>query len=119
MSWKDKKVAKKYFAARARSKKFKKGGKARYYKNHAEVLAKYRARHAKRREEQAGRARSLFCEICNEECNTVFDHDHHSGKFRGWLCGYCNRLLGAIECNPGLVYKMYRYLASHQEGLTE
>lgn len=43
-----------------------------------------------------------YCYICNIEeskCSKRLhmDHCHKTGKFRGWLCGNCNRLLGKIE----------------------
>lgn len=42
------------------------------------------------------------CEACGYvpaegERRVAVDHDHRSGKFRGFLCGPCNLLLGKIE----------------------
>ena len=38
------------------------------------------------------------CAICNKKGDDrhclVFDHDHASNKFRGWLCDPCNRSMG-------------------------
>lgn len=38
------------------------------------------------------------CAICNKKGDDrhclVFDHDHVSNKFRGWLCDPCNRSMG-------------------------
>jgi hypothetical protein len=44
------------------------------------------------------------CEICPAVTNIVFDHDHSTNKFRGWLCDPCNRSLGVLGDNiQGLV----------------
>lgn len=48
---------------------------------------------------------SLFtgeCHICGAvekglPCLLAVDHDHITGKFRGWLCGDCNKALGFYE----------------------
>lgn len=38
------------------------------------------------------------CEICAKHCKKlVFDHDHETGKFRGWLCHRCNVGLRYVE----------------------
>ena len=37
------------------------------------------------------------CEICGTLSSLVYDHDHLTGKFRGWLCSVCNRALGFVE----------------------
>lgn len=37
------------------------------------------------------------CPICAEEKNLVPDHDHVTGKMRGWICARCNLLLGVYE----------------------
>lgn len=66
----------------------------------------------------AGRARPERCELCGEigEGNTnsvpgiVWDHDHASGAFRGWLCHRCNRALGQVKDSRELLMKMVRYL---------
>ena len=45
------------------------------------------------------------CVLCECKNNLVFDHDHQSKKFRGWLCDPCNRALGTIESRLGQSWK--------------
>jgi hypothetical protein len=44
------------------------------------------------------------CEACGRPCKSMhLDHCHLTGKFRGWLCGRCNRGLGCFDdCIEGL-----------------
>ena len=36
-----------------------------------------------------GRPRPDLCEVCKSPSRSVvFDHDHTTGKFRGWLCNH-------------------------------
>lgn len=58
----------------------------------------------------AGRPRSPNCEICSRECITVLDHDHKTGKFRGWICNHCNTSLGFARDHIEVFYKMIDYL---------
>jgi hypothetical protein len=68
-------------------------------------------------EKKANRPRSEICEGCDEIPNqdrkvkiTVFDHDHRTGKFRGWLCSDCNKILGLAHDNPMVLRKLAIYL---------
>jgi len=63
----------------------------------------------------AGRPKTSECELCGETAKTVFDHDHVSGSFRGWLCDRCNRTLGQIKDDISLLLKMAEYL--HRGGV--
>ncbi len=43
-----------------------------------------------------------LCDICNNPISIFkrqiwLDHDHKTGKFRGWLCPRCNVALGWFE----------------------
>jgi len=47
------------------------------------------------------------CESCSRELingkNIHLDHDHTTGKFRGWLCNRCNLGIGSLgDCMEGL-----------------
>ena len=45
-------------------------------------------------------SRPLKCEVCGSRRRIVYDHSHHTGQFRGWLCNACNVALGLLEDNP-------------------
>jgi hypothetical protein len=62
---------------------------------------------------KATRIKSDYCEICNNKCNTVFDHDHKTGKFRGWICHQCNISLGMVKDKIDILHKMIEYLVKN------
>jgi len=54
-----------------------------------------------------------FCEICGRKelhRELSLDHDHKTGKFRGYLCSKCNTMLGYAEDNPLILIKAVHYL---------
>lgn len=53
-----------------------------------------------------------LCEKCNKPSNQNLhlDHCHETGKFRGWLCGKCNRGLGLLGDNLAGLMEMVEYL---------
>ncbi len=59
----------------------------------------YQERKRAEQERLAGRPRPHICEICGEyqdgrrQRNIVWDHDHLTGRFRGWICDRCNKTL--------------------------
>ena len=67
------------------------------------------------------------CPICNknEESSAgagnskngawVVDHDHHTEKFRGWLCHRCNRALGCFEDDIERIERAITYLRKANE----
>ena len=61
-------------------------------------------------EERAGRLRPKTCEVCGKSGRICFDHDHKTGKFRGWLCVGCNTFLGRIDDNKEVLKKLISYL---------
>lgn len=63
--------------------------------------------------ENATRPKSGQCEICTKKCNTVYDHDHKTGKFRGWICQQCNTSLGMIKDKIEILQKMITYLVKN------
>jgi len=61
-------------------------------------------------EKLAGRKKPLNCEICGSNKKICFDHDHETGKFRGWICGRCNTALGLVDDNTEVLEKMIKYI---------
>jgi|TARA_R110000744_G_scaffold6073_1_gene21379 hypothetical protein len=45
----------------------------------------------------------------------TLDHDHLTGKFRGWLCHSCNRTLGGLKDDFGTLARIKTYLKKGRE----
>lgn len=57
------------------------------------------------------------CAICGRHESELrvslnLDHCHSTGRFRGLLCGNCNRALGLFGDNPQLLQRAVKYLAA-------
>lgn len=64
----------------------------------------------------ATRPRPNACECCGGPPTTRYkvialDHDHQTGKFRGWLCHKCNTAIGLLGDNFEGVMRALTYLA--------
>lgn len=71
------------------------------------------ARLRRQRDESATRPRPLLCEACGsagDQRGLVFDHNHGSGEFRGWLCNRCNRVLGMCDDSVSVLRQLAAYL---------
>lgn len=62
--------------------------------------------------ECGGETRIGPCLLCKRILKLVPDHDHYSGRLRGWICGRCNRFLGIYERlkYDGMLGKFQMYL---------
>ena len=87
-------------------KKVKK--RRKFNKKYKNAYEKIRLR--KNLEKLAGRERSDQCEICGSMGRICYDHNHETGKFRGWICYRCNLTLGLVKDNTNLLELMIKYL---------
>lgn len=67
-----------------------------------------------KQEELAGRPRPSTCELCGRTGRIVWDHNHDTGNFRGWLCYPCNTTLGVVGDDPEMLRSMAEYLEKHK-----
>jgi len=75
----------------------------------------------RKREEIAGRPAPDKCEVCggsesknrNGKSRMHFDHDHKTDRFRGWICGPCNRVLGLVKDDSERLRDLAEYLERH------
>ena len=56
-----------------------------------------------------------ICEICRESGLICYDHDHETGKFRGWICDKCNKTLGFAKENPQRLIAIADYIIRHKK----
>ena len=74
-------------------------------------MARYNERKRQKQIEIAGRPKPDMCEVCKEmNLRIVFDHCHVTGKFRGWLCDRCNKVLGLLKDDAKLFIALASYL---------
>lgn len=63
--------------------------------------------------------KTTHCEICGSppgKRDLHWDHDHVSGKHRGWLCFTCNVGLGAFKDNPDILRAAAVYIETRKIG---
>jgi len=56
--------------------------------------------------------KSGMCEVCGSDKRIVYDHNHITGIFRGWLCNNCNVALGMVRDNPSTLKLLVAYIES-------
>lgn len=103
---------------KAKRKKYYEENKETIYKANRQYKKEHRARYTelsklsreKKLELLAGRPRPDICEVCGANEKIVYDHDHATGKFRGWICFSCNTSLGHARDNVEVLYKLIDYL---------
>ena len=79
-------------------------------RNYAKFVEYRREWRLKKKEGKAGYKMPERCEICGESGKIVFDHNHNTGEFRGWICGKCNVAIGMIDENIEKLLKIKKYL---------
>ena len=47
----------------------------------------------------------------------VLDHDHDTGKFRGWPCQYCNILIGNANEDTRVLERAINYINTNKDSL--
>jgi|SRR5579859_2429161 len=62
--------------------------------------------------------RKGVCDICGDKVKLNLDHDHKSGRIRGFLCQRCNTALGLFQDNAATILKAMHYL-SHADKQTK
>ena len=61
------------------------------------------------------------CEACGGPASAfrggskrlAWDHDHKTGRFRGWLCNGCNGALGLLKDSPARITALLSYLREY------
>lgn len=87
---------------------FKKGADSHAWRGG--VKSMFTIERIKTLEQIAGRPKPEICEICGGEGRICFDHNHATGKFRGWICHTCNGTLGFVRDRVEVLQKMIDYL---------
>lgn len=65
---------------------------------------------SQRKEKIADRKKTDYCECCGEKGRICFDHNHITGKFRGWVCARCNLTLGQVKDSINILNALIKYL---------
>ena len=107
---------------------------AHYLENRDAIRAKNKAydlAHPDRLRKKERRSRGMLnptgeiqhgpCNICGKEGKLNLDHDHSTGRRRGWLCQRCNLKLGHWEIilRGGLDVKFREYLKIYVDKRSE
>lgn len=71
-------------------------------------------REIQEREERDG-PKPVTCETCDKQKPLVWDHNHTTGSFRGWLCASCNKALGLIYDDPQIALRLAQYLVAKSD----
>ncbi|HWX29577.1 MAG TPA: endonuclease domain-containing protein [Steroidobacteraceae bacterium] len=112
-----------------KDKEAAKASQHRYAQRHPERIKAKNKRNYKRRgntDEQRAKRRAWKklplptrpapenCECCGKPPDTRqslhLDHDHQTGKFRGWLCASCNLGIGKLGDNANALFRALDYL---------
>lgn len=88
-----------------------------YYRQHRKkMLVAMRTSREIRLALVAGSPRPDTCEACgSSEYPISFDHCHENGRFRGWLCEPCNKVIGFARDDVTRLRKLTAYLERNHE----
>lgn len=81
--------------------------------------AKFSDKKRRGKELLAGKPKPSHCELCGTKefeenvGRIVFDHNHSTGNFRGWICDRCNKVLGLVYDQTELLRSMANYLEAN------
>ena len=53
------------------------------------------------------------CDHCNQERRVCIDHNHKTGRFRGWLCNRCNTAFGTFGDTVAGLRRAIKYLQNN------
>lgn len=59
------------------------------------------------------------CQLCDTHTDLHLDHDHATGKFRGWLCLQCNMGIGQLGDTIDSLKRALAYLKRAQTSEAE
>lgn len=64
--------------------------------------------------QQESSKRENRCDICSRTVKSLHvDHNHTTGKVRGYLCGSCNRGIGLLQDSISILEKATTYLKTY------
>lgn len=59
-------------------------------------------------------AKPKCCPVCGRRVELSIDHCHKTGRFRGWLCRPCNRMLGSVNEDVRVLKRAIQYLLNRK-----
>jgi hypothetical protein len=97
---------------------FKKGNKMNKIREREEHPRWTGGNNTRSRRKYAPRPCPQKCEICGVNGKEFrkglcYDHDHKTGKFRGWICLRCNFALGYAKENIDILKLLIKYLENN------
>jgi hypothetical protein len=96
---------------RAKMKRWIYDWRRRNPEKYAAIIAAGHRRRLEMKIAKAGRPKPSHCDCCGKSGRKiVWDHDHATGEFRGWICSPCNTALGMVGDSREVLHKMIAYL---------
>lgn len=61
------------------------------------------------------KARDNSCDICKKQVKSLHvDHNHTTGRLRGYLCGSCNRGIGLLQDSTIIMKNALAYMETYE-----